>query len=238
MVKAAADTWNPAANVPPIATVQRPESGTYTIAKGDTPETIANRFGVSWKRLAESNPGLSPRRMSIGGSVNIPISDREWIIKEHGFDPEQVVDMEAGPFYKQLLQESQMGRYMRPIGAPSGNTSRGWFQANRGMFNAIKNAYPQWFGNYTHEDMDDFSKAAQVRLAAAKHYGRQYQYLNRKPATQETLVRQWYAPNNPYGEAANKYWNDVNKHTMNEVFAGIRRQPPEIYKIMTGRDKQ
>jgi len=49
--------------------------GTYTIRKGDTLWNISQRAygnGKHWRRLAEANSGLDPRRLRIGQSIAIP----------------------------------------------------------------------------------------------------------------------------------------------------------------------
>jgi LysM repeat protein len=52
--------------------VPAPVTRTHTVKQGDIPETIAKRYGVKLDLLLAANPGLDPRRMKIGQSVNIP----------------------------------------------------------------------------------------------------------------------------------------------------------------------
>ncbi|WP_428562226.1 MAG: DUF459 domain-containing protein [Solidesulfovibrio sp. DCME] len=47
-------------------------AGAYTVADGDTLWSVAKRLGVSADALAGVNPGLDPRRMSIGQSLALP----------------------------------------------------------------------------------------------------------------------------------------------------------------------
>ncbi len=47
-------------------------AGAYTVADGDTLWSVAKRLGVSAEALAGVNPGLDPRRMSIGQSLALP----------------------------------------------------------------------------------------------------------------------------------------------------------------------
>lgn len=48
---------------------------TYTIARGDTLWSIAQRHygdGKQWKKIAAANPGLSPTKLRIGQSITLP----------------------------------------------------------------------------------------------------------------------------------------------------------------------
>ncbi|EFL52844.1 Peptidoglycan-binding lysin domain protein [Solidesulfovibrio fructosivorans JJ]] len=44
----------------------------YTVADGDTLWSVAKRLGVSADALTQANPGVDPRRMSIGQSLSVP----------------------------------------------------------------------------------------------------------------------------------------------------------------------
>lgn len=46
--------------------------GTYSVVAGDTPASIARKYGVKLDALLAANPGLDPRRMKIGQTLNIP----------------------------------------------------------------------------------------------------------------------------------------------------------------------
>ncbi|MHC1712244.1 MAG: DUF459 domain-containing protein [Solidesulfovibrio sp.] len=47
-------------------------SGVYAVADGDTLWSVAKRLGVSPEKLAAANPGIDPRRMSIGQHLSVP----------------------------------------------------------------------------------------------------------------------------------------------------------------------
>jgi LysM repeat protein len=74
-------------NIPEAENVQavsadRPEPGqtvtaadgatSYAVAGGDTPWTVAKRFGVSVEHLLAANAGINPRRLQIGQMLAIP----------------------------------------------------------------------------------------------------------------------------------------------------------------------
>lgn len=48
------------------------DSRVHVVQPGETPSSIARRYGVSVQALLEANPGLEPRRMRIGQKINIP----------------------------------------------------------------------------------------------------------------------------------------------------------------------
>ena len=52
----------------PTATLSR----SHQIRKGDVMGRIAQRYGISLKRLMEANPEVDPRRLCIGGTLTIP----------------------------------------------------------------------------------------------------------------------------------------------------------------------
>jgi LysM repeat protein len=49
-----------------------PAAGVYAVADGDTLWSVAKRLGVSPDALAAANPGIDPRRMSIGQRLAVP----------------------------------------------------------------------------------------------------------------------------------------------------------------------
>ncbi len=66
---------NPATPTPlpsPTATMQA-----HVIKAGEDLGGIAYRFHVSVQALLEANPGLDPRMLKVGGSLNIPASDQQ-----------------------------------------------------------------------------------------------------------------------------------------------------------------
>ena len=46
--------------------------GTYSVKAGDTPASIARKYGIKLDSLLAANPGLDPRRMQVGQTLNIP----------------------------------------------------------------------------------------------------------------------------------------------------------------------
>jgi LysM repeat protein/lysophospholipase L1-like esterase len=64
----------PAGNVTTVAPapVAAPAAGGYAVADGDTLWSVAKRLGVSPDALAAANPGVDPRRLSIGQSLAVP----------------------------------------------------------------------------------------------------------------------------------------------------------------------
>lgn len=57
-----------AAAVTPAASRPR----THTVVAGETPFAIARKYGVSVAALLAANPGLNPRKMRVGQTVNLP----------------------------------------------------------------------------------------------------------------------------------------------------------------------
>ncbi|WP_043601046.1 DUF459 domain-containing protein [Solidesulfovibrio magneticus] len=62
----------PAAPAPVVATPAVAPGVSYAVADGDTLWSVAKRLGVSADALAAANPGVDPRRMSIGQRLAVP----------------------------------------------------------------------------------------------------------------------------------------------------------------------
>lgn len=58
------------ASPPPV--VQTPPVRTHQVQSGETPYSIARKYGVQLDALMAANPGLNPKRMQVGQRLNIP----------------------------------------------------------------------------------------------------------------------------------------------------------------------
>jgi LysM repeat protein len=67
-VQSVAANAHPPAN-PPAAAVQ---PRTHTVVAGETPISIARKYGVGLDALLTANPGLNPRHMHVGRVLNLP----------------------------------------------------------------------------------------------------------------------------------------------------------------------
>ncbi len=56
-------------NRPPTAVAA---AKTHKIASGETPVVIARKYGIKVESLMAANPGLDPKKLKIGQSVNVP----------------------------------------------------------------------------------------------------------------------------------------------------------------------
>ncbi len=61
-----------ARNPQPVASVSRPKIRTHTIVAGETLAAVARKSGVSLNSLLAANPGLNPKKLRVGQSVNLP----------------------------------------------------------------------------------------------------------------------------------------------------------------------
>jgi len=211
-VKQAADPlWNPEPNVPPVYNkwVPRPASGFHTFGRGDNLMGIADRYGVSHRRLALANPTLSPNSIREGTRVNIPMNEREWLMKTKGFDPEAVSALPANFAKAVRMQESQDGKYLRPFGNAS--SARGIYQMLRDRFNITKSRHPE-MKTWNHDDLlTDNRKAQQAFDWTIKDNMRRYNYLNGTPMPVNMMIRSWHQPGNLYNQRAIDYEKAVMK---------------------------
>jgi len=63
-------TPTPQTEVP--AASQQSAIRVHVIRSGDTPSSIARRYGVSLDAVMKANPGLDPRKLQVGQKVNVP----------------------------------------------------------------------------------------------------------------------------------------------------------------------
>lgn len=57
---------------PPATPTPSRAATTYTVRPGDTPATIAKANGIKVTALLAANPGLDPRRMKVGQTLQVP----------------------------------------------------------------------------------------------------------------------------------------------------------------------
>ncbi|MBM3831101.1 MAG: LysM peptidoglycan-binding domain-containing protein [Verrucomicrobia bacterium] len=62
----------PIATKSPGSPVTPSSTRTHTVKAGEIPETIARRHGVKVEALLAANPGLDPKRLRIGQTLNLP----------------------------------------------------------------------------------------------------------------------------------------------------------------------
>lgn len=56
----------------PTATGTATAARTYTVKAGDTPAAIARKYNLKLDALMAANPGLDPRKMKVGQTMNLP----------------------------------------------------------------------------------------------------------------------------------------------------------------------
>jgi len=64
---------NPVSANPPAA-LRPPRGRTHVVTPGETMAAIARKCGVSLPALEEANPGVSPKKIRVGQSLNLPSS--------------------------------------------------------------------------------------------------------------------------------------------------------------------
>lgn len=57
---------------PKMSKASAPATRTHSVKPGDIPATIAKQYGVKLEALLAANPGLDPKRMKVGQTVNLP----------------------------------------------------------------------------------------------------------------------------------------------------------------------
>jgi LysM repeat protein len=60
------------ATASPTRVAAKPPARTHVVVAGETPAAIARKSGVSLTALLDANPGLNPRKMRVGQTINLP----------------------------------------------------------------------------------------------------------------------------------------------------------------------
>lgn len=207
----------------------------YAIQRGDTFDRIGKAHGVSAQRMTEANPGVDPDKLQLGQKINIPVSDRQHIINTRGFDPEGVQPFDSRSYWRNLYWESHIGRWKRPLGAPAGNTARGYHMMNKPTWDDMVRRHPQTFAGRRHEELDtDFDLSHQAYATQVQDKVRDWQYANGKQVPATDYPRFWYMPGNPYGKEANAYLAKVNGVNLQDVARRIKEAGGRILQYAQG----
>ena len=86
-------------NPPPPPPVTPPPANEYTIEKGDSFYSIAKKFGVSMKAIADANPGVDAKRLQIGKKLNIPAPSAAPAAATSGATPAPMADPATAESY-------------------------------------------------------------------------------------------------------------------------------------------
>lgn len=216
-IKTAADPiWKPTPNVPPQMNkwMARPANGIHSFAKGDTLQGIADRYGVSHRRLAQANPTVNPNAIRLGAKINIPINERDYFLQTKKFDPENITNLPPNLAHAIRMVESADGKYVRPFGNTS--SAKGMYQMLQDRFRVTQALHPEMKG-WKHDDLlTDRNKAQQAFDFAMKDNIRRWQYLNGAKMPTNYMIRSWHQPNNIFNQKAIDYEKMVMKK-LNEI---------------------
>ena len=209
-IKKAADAagrplWRPGWNLVPSYSkwAPRPETGFHVFGKGDTLMGIANRYGVSHRRLAQANPTVNPNSIRIGARINIPENEREYIIRTKGIDPERVNYFPPNFARAIRMRESLDGKQLTPKGMQS--SAKGLYHMLRGRFLDTQALHPEMAG-WKHEDLlTDNTKAQQAFDWAMQDAIRKWQYQNGTLMPVSMMLRSWHKPNDLNSREAIEY---------------------------------
>lgn len=84
---------------PPPPPAPTPSASEYTVEKGDSFYSIARKFGVSMKAIADANPGVDAKRLQIGKKLNIPAPAAAPAAAASGATPAPAADTASGETY-------------------------------------------------------------------------------------------------------------------------------------------
>jgi LysM repeat protein len=180
-----AATTQPTTTTTPAAT---PQYNQYKIKAGDTFEGIGAPLNISTARIQKANPGIDPKKLRIGQTINIPLlSDVEDVKARTGFDPTtEYADMDT--ILKNIwTKESSRGKNLRN----SASTASGHFHMLDKTFNEMKNNYKKDFGTWTKADLDNYEKAEQMARKKIHDDVMRFQLENERAVTDKDIYAMW-----------------------------------------------
>jgi LysM repeat protein len=180
-----AATTQPTTTTTPATT---PQYNQYKIKAGDTFEGIGAPLNISTARIQKANPGIDPKKLRIGQTINIPLlSDVEDVKARTGFDPTtDYADMDT--IIKNIwTKESSRGKNLRN----SASTASGHFHMLDKTFNEMKNNYKKDFGTWTKADLDNYEKAEQMARKKIHDDVMRFQLENERAVTDKDIYAMW-----------------------------------------------
>ena len=228
------------AGMAPLTVNMNKSAKAYSIVAGDTYDGLAKRFDTTRDYIKSLNPGIDPRKLQIGQSIDIPdLSDRERYKRDYGFDPYEMPKADPMLQWQQMYHESVLGKYDRPIGAPAGNTAFGLLQTTQGAYDDAMKRHPEWFKGRTRAELaTDPNFAFNVQRAHLEPHIIQWQLKNKRKADWETVVRMHYNPADPYGKNATAYFNRVKAVKWNDVVRQGLASSNKLLRQAMFRDKE
>lgn len=153
-------------------------------------DELSKRHKVSLSRLRASNPSLPPgTKIKYKTEVVIPESDRLHIIRQYGFDPEQV-DLPDAAWMDALAQKESLGGLKN---ANADSTARGRYQMLKKTFDSFRKANPGMYPEVTHANLS--GQPVEVQTAIARQHmrdkTREWQYMHATPLSMEDVVTRW-----------------------------------------------
>ena len=194
-----ADAWKTAVN-----------PATHKVAKGQTIDWMANKYGTTRQAILDLNKGLNPKALQIGQEIKLPQwTERRRIWETSKFDPEQVLPLDKDFLTRMRWVESSNNdnAYNSGTGAtgPLQFTQIGLDEVN----NIRKN---QGLTALTMDNLKNWNTAQDAAEMLNQKWGRDYQYATGK---------QWY--NDYYARRHNigNNWenNDRGLFYLNKIYS-------------------
>lgn len=149
----------------------------YTIKAGDKGSRLAAQHGMrSFDRMknAEQNRNVDWNNLKIGQKVYIPVSDRQWVMENYGYDPATAPSDDAirEAAFRISKRESEYGNALRA----KGSTGSGWHHMLDGLFYDTQQRNPNLFKGWTKADLDNQAKSTQMAEQAIRDFIYDWQY--------------------------------------------------------------
>lgn len=193
----------------------RRDAFTYTVQKGDRGERIRQANNVSEERFQKANPGVDLNKLRIGQTLNVPVTNRQWIMESAGYDPETPLDD---------AKVHEAARRIAAVESTNGtdlynakSSASGWHQILDSTFNRQLKEHADMYPGWTKESLNDKDNSYKMTEQAIRDFIHRYQYEGNGliPDDMRPVYDMWRV-----GEEGRK--NANNKDTMDEYYKRIQ----------------
>ena len=176
----------------PVTTPVTPAAPTYNqykIKAGDNYDKIGKGLGISSGRISAANPGIDPKKLQIGQTINVPkLNDIDDIKARTGFDPTTPFNNMDTVLDHIWTMESSRGKQ---LSNPT-STASGHYHMLDKTFNDTVKEFPNDFKNWQKSDLNNYEKATQMAKARLNSDLMRLQKEEERAATDADAYAIWH----------------------------------------------
>lgn len=176
----------------PVTTPVTPAAPTYNqykIKAGDNYDKLGKGLGISSGRISAANPGIDPKKLQIGQTINVPkLNDIDDIKTRTGFDPTTPFNNMDTVLDNIWTMESSRGKNL----SNPASTASGHYHMLDKTFNDTVKEFPNDFKNWQKSDLNNYEKATQMAKARLNSDLMRLQKEEERAATDADAYAIWH----------------------------------------------